>query len=206
MAKLRSLFLHTRMSWKRVLLFSVITAAVTAVFLLIPALKGTSFENMGVYPESWLLFAILIIMNCEKPLEAGLKTFVFFLISQPLIYLLQVPFNPLGWQIFQYYPRWFLITLLCFPGGIVAWFVKKDNFLSSLILAVACALSGALLGFFAKSCLRHFPHSLLSVLLCAALGFLLPAVLLKKKTNRILPWVAAALCAVGGMLGVIPGI
>lgn len=29
----------------------------------------------------------------KKPLESALKTFVFFLISQPLIYLLQVPFS-----------------------------------------------------------------------------------------------------------------
>ena len=205
MAKLRKLFLQTDMGWLRVILFAAASAVVTALFLLIPALKGTSLENIGVYPESWLLFAILIIMNCKKPLEAGSKTFVFFLLSQPLIYLLQVPFSPLGWQLFQYYPRWFLITLLCFPGGIVAWYVKKDHFLSSLILAAACALSGVLLGFFAKSCLRHFPKNLLTVLLCAFLSFGIPPVLLEKKSNRILPWAAAALCAVTGFFGLVPG-
>lgn len=205
MEKLRRLFTGTAMGWMRVILFAVISAAVTAFFLILPVFKGTSFEYMGVYPESWLLFALLIIMNCKKPLEAGAKTFVFFLISQPLIYLLQVPFSFDGWQIFQYYPRWFIITLLCFPGGIIAWYVKKDNFLSSVILSVACALSGALLGNFLKSWMHPFPRLLLTVLLCAFLSFVIPPVLLNKKSNCILPWVVAALCAVGGFLRLIPG-
>ena len=85
------------MSWPVVILLAVGAAVLTLIFLFVPAFKDTSFERMGVNLEAWIFFAILIIANCEKPLEAALKTFVFFLISQPLIYLIQVPFSELGW-------------------------------------------------------------------------------------------------------------
>ena len=61
--------------------------------------------------------AMYIILNCDSPLEAGKKTFIFFLISQPLIYLVQVPFSWLHWAIFVYYPTWGILTLFTFPGA-----------------------------------------------------------------------------------------
>lgn len=36
-------------------------------------------------------------MNSKDPLDSALKTFVFFLISQPLVYLVQVSFSEMGW-------------------------------------------------------------------------------------------------------------
>jgi hypothetical protein len=100
----------------------------------------SSFHEIAVHLEAWVLFAILIIVNCEKPLEAALKTFVFFLISQPLVYLLQVPFTWMGWQIFQFYPYWGFVTVLTLPGAFIGWFIKKDNLLSGLILSVMLVL------------------------------------------------------------------
>ncbi len=41
--------------------------------------------------------------------------FFFFLISQPLIYLLQVPFSSMGFELFIYYKYWFIWTLLTIP-------------------------------------------------------------------------------------------
>lgn len=62
---------------------------------------------------------LIIMANCQKPLESACKTFVFFLISQPLIYLLQVPFSSMGWGLFGYYWNWFIWTLLTFPMAFV---------------------------------------------------------------------------------------
>ena len=53
-----------------------------------------------------IMFAMIIISNCKTPKEAAAKTFVFFLISQPLIYLLQVPFSWQGWGLFHYYKKY----------------------------------------------------------------------------------------------------
>ena len=100
---LNRLFGGLKMSWPRVILFAVGAAVLTAVFLIVPVFKNSSFERMGVYLEAWVLFSVLIMANCRKPLEAALKTFVFFLVSQPLIYLFQVPFSWMGWGLFGYY-------------------------------------------------------------------------------------------------------
>ena len=99
----------------------------TAIFLIMPVFRNTSFERMGVYLEAWIFFAIIIMANCKTPLESALKTFIFFLISQPLIYLIQVPFSSMGWQLFGYYRTWFIWTLLTFPMAYIGWYIKKKT-------------------------------------------------------------------------------
>ena len=186
MKALRKLFFGIRPTWPRVLLFAAATAVVTALALIIPAIADTSISNIGVAFECWFVFALLIILNCEKPLEAGMKTFVFFLVSQPLIYLLQVPFYFDGWRIFNYYPRWGLITLLTFPGAMVAWYVKKDKLWSALILSVATAyLAGSCVSYF-RSCVWHFPYGLAAGLFCGVFAVVFILVLLKNRKARLL--------------------
>ena len=203
MAKERKLFFGTPMTWRRVILFAVAAAVVTAGMMVIPALNDTSIQNIGVTLECWILFALIIIMNCAKPLEAGLKTFVFFLISQPLIYLLQVPFSFVGWQIFNYYPRWFVLTVLCLPGGMLAWYVKKGTMLSALILSVATGILSAECIFFAEMCVRGFPRFLLSTLFCAVLAVLLIVVLLPKRRQRIVAGAITLLAALAALVYII---
>ena len=122
------------MSWPFVIIFAIVIGIYTALMaMLVP--DGNSFRDIAVTLEWWVLPAILIIVNCKKPLDAALKIFVFFLISQPLVYLIQVPFNHMGWELFNYYPYWFKITLLTFPAGFIGWYTKKDEWYSGLILA-----------------------------------------------------------------------
>ena len=154
------------MNWLTVALLAVGTAALTAVFLIVPVFKNTSFERMGVTLEAWVFFAVIIMANCKKPLESALKTFVFFLISQPLIYLIQVPFSSLGWGLFRFYRTWFIWTLLTFPAAFVGWYIKKKNWLSLLILLPVLFLltSTYIEGF--QSALRHFPRLLFMAVFC----------------------------------------
>ena len=154
------------MGWGRVLLLAVAAAALTAVFLILPVFRNSSFERMGVYLEAWIFFAVLIMSNCKKPLESAGKTFVFFLISQPLIYLFQVPFSALGWGLFQFYRYWFILTLLTFPGAFLGWYVTKRNWWSVLILAPVLAYLGIVAWDCGQSCLRQFPRLLVTVLFC----------------------------------------
>lgn len=154
------------MSWLTVVLFAVGTAIVTSVFLIVPVFKNSSFELMGVQYEAWILFAVIIMANCKKPLESACKTFVFFLISQPLIYLFQVPFSWLGWGLLGYYRFWFILTLLTFPAAFVGWYITKKNWLSVLILAPVLAYLGFVAYDSALHCLRHFPRLLIAALFC----------------------------------------
>ena len=133
---LKKIFGGIELTWIKVILFSVATAVITAALLLIPAFKDIPIRDMGVHYDWWFIFAIFVISNCKKPLEAGLKCFVFFLISQPLIYLIQQPFASIN-LIQTYYTKWFILTLLTFPGGILAFYIKRKETWSALILAVA---------------------------------------------------------------------
>lgn len=183
---LSKLFFNTQMTYKRVIIFAIVVATFSALMLIIPFTIHTSLSNPGTYLESWILFALIIIMNCDKPLEAGIKTLLFFGISQPLIYLLQVPFSSLGWQLFMFYPRWGIITLLTFPGAMIAWYIKKDSILSAIILSVATSYLVFQGIYFMCELLNFPPHNLLSFIYCFVLVFVFIITLLKKKTNRII--------------------
>ena len=165
---LNKLYGGINMSWRTVIIYAVVTAIITALFLILPIFKNTSFERMGVNFEAWIFFAIIIMANCEKPLDSALKTFVFFLISQPLIFLLQVPFNELGFGIFNYYSYWFILTLLTFPAAYIGWYIKKKNWLSVLILfPIICILTFSYIYAF-KFTMAHFPLLLVCALFCLA--------------------------------------
>ena len=163
---LKKIFGGLKMSWTTVIIFAIVMGVYTALMaMFVP--DGNSFHDIAVTPEWWVLPAILIITNCKKPLEAALKTFVFFLISQPLVYLIQVPFNSMGWGLFGYYPYWFKITLLTFPGAFIGWFIKKDEWYSGVILAVMTAMLALVgIGYINNGLVEHFPNHLISVIYC----------------------------------------
>lgn len=182
---LKKLFGGLKMTWPRVILFAIAAGVFTALMAMyVP--EGNSFHEIAVYPEAWVLFAILIIANCGKPLEAALKTFVFFLISQPLVYLIQVPFSPMGWQLFGYYKYWFMITLLTFPGAFLGWYIKKDNLFSALILSVMTVLLMLQGVGYLKDLVLHFPNHLISVIFCFGLAAVLILGVLRNKQARLL--------------------
>lgn len=182
------------MSWPAVILFAVGTAVLTALFLIVPIFKDTSFERMGVTFEAWIFFAVLIMANCKQPLESALKTFVFFLVSQPLIYLLQVPFSYMGWGLFGYYRTWFIWTLLTFPMAWVGWYITKRNWWSLLILVpVLLLLSIEGVGC-ARAAAAHFPRLLVAAIFCLGQVLLYLYVFTEKRPQRLvglLPLAAA---------------
>ena len=182
--KLNKLFFETKMTWPRVILLAVGSAVLTAAVLIIPFLAKTSISYLGVTPEAWFVPALIIILNCEKPLEAAIKTFVFFLVSQPLIYLLQVPFSSMGWGLFGYYGYWFAITLLTFPGALLAWLVKKNNIFSALVMSVATGFVGMVFAESLAVLLRDFPDMLVRVLFTLLEIVVFIFLLLKGKKGR----------------------
>lgn len=125
------------LGWIAIILLAVVSAVITAVFLQVPVFKETSFERMGVDLEAWIFIAIFIMPNCKSALDSALKTFVFFVISQPLIYLIQVPFSDMGWGLFSFYKNWVVLTLLTFPMAFVGWYIRKRSWLSLLIISPA---------------------------------------------------------------------
>ena len=189
------------MTWKTVIIFAIVMGGYTALMaMLVP--DGNSFHDIAVMPEWWVLPAIIIIVNSKKPLESALKTFVFFLISQPLVYLVQVPFSSMGWELFGYYRYWFMITLLTFPGGFIGWYIKKDKWYSGLILSVITVFL-VFMGFnYASSFKESFPNHLLTTIYCFGIIPVFIFGLFKNKWPRI---VATAITLVALIIMLIIG-
>ena len=73
---------------EKTIIFAVLAGIYTAIMAMIPITKNTSFRDIAISFEVWILFGVLIIMNSKSPKDSALKCFVFFLISQPLVYIL----------------------------------------------------------------------------------------------------------------------
>ncbi len=196
---IRKLFGGFEMTWKRLIIFAVLAGVYTALMaILVP--DGNSFHDIAVTVEAWVLLAIIVIANCKKPLEAAIKTFVFFLISQPLVYLLQVPFNAYGWGIFAYYPYWFKITLLTFPGAFVGWYIKKDNIVAGIIFSVAAAILIMMGVGYVSGFPHYFPNHLLSAIYCFAIVPVMTYGLFSKKESRITVFLLSIATLVAAMI------
>lgn len=190
---LKKLFGGINLTWPKLIIAAIIAGVFTAAMAIIPIVQNTSFHTIVVTFEVWILFGIIIIMNSKSNLDSALKCFVFFLISQPLVYLLQVPFSEMGWGLFGYYKYWFIWTVLCFPMGFVGYWMKKDQWWGYLILLPMLVLT-------AYSYLSYFsdfqfsmPRYLLIVLFCACAIILYPVAIFDNKKIQ----------TVGAALGVI---
>lgn len=181
------------MSWVMVMIIAVVSAVVTAFLNCIPALASTSFTAPAETLELWVVLAVYIIMNCKSRKDAVLKTFVFFLVSQLLIYLFEVPFKAEGWGIFRYYPFWGVITVLTIPGAAIAYRVKKGDVISALILSVANFL--LILNGLARIdyLVCEFPRHLISLVFCLVFPFVFIFSFLKEKRSRIVAVVTAVI-------------
>ena len=127
------LFGGLRLTWLIIILSAVLSGVYTGIILTVPALKNTSFRDIGIGYEWWIFFAMLIISNSGSPKESACKTVVFFLISQPLVFLVQ----PNGFDILgRYYGFWFLMTLCTFPGAWIGWYTRKNDLRAALLLSV----------------------------------------------------------------------
>ena len=172
------------LTWPKLILAAIAAGIFTAVMAIVPALHYTSFHTITVSFEVWILFGILIIMNSKSNLDAALKCFVFFLISQPLVYLIQVPFSQLGWGLFGYYRTWFLWTLLCFPMGFVGYWMKKDKWWGYLILLPMLALTATAYLTYFSDFQFYVPRYLLIVLFCACAMILYPVAIFQNRKIR----------------------
>ena len=187
MKKIKKLFGEINLTWKRLIIFAIITSLYTALMTLLPALKDTSFHDIAVTFEVWILFGIIIIMNSKSSKESALKCFVFFLLSQPLIYLIQVPFNNLGFKIFIYYKYWFILTILTIPMGFIGYYLKKDKWFGILILIPIQLLLGIGSYYvYLKETLFNFPYHLLTALFSFITMLLYPISVFNNKKNKII--------------------
>ena len=181
---LKKAFGGLNLTWLKVIIAAFSAGIFTAAVAVIPGLHYTSFIAITVTFEVWILFGILIIMNSRSNLDAALKCFVFFLISQPLVYLLQVPFSWQGWGLFGYYKYWFLRTVLCFPMGFIGYYMKKGKWWGYLILLPMIVLTAYSYLTYFSNFLFSRPRYILISLFCICMMILYPIAIFEKKTIR----------------------
>ena len=182
------LFGGLKMSWPAVILFAVAAGLYAGVMGSVPALNPTSFHDICVSHECWIIFAFIIATNCEKTWECALKTFVFFLISQPLVYGVEVLTGNLVLEkaIYYYVEIWGPATLFTLPGGAIAHLIKKQNPLGAIVLGLGNTLMAVLGCSYAIKLVENPPYHLLTVLLCFAAIVVMTLAIQKQKKNRII--------------------
>ena len=197
MEKIKKLFGGIDLTWKKLIIFAIIAGVYTAIMAILPITNNTSFEDITVYFEVWILFGIIIIMNSKSPVDSALKCFVFFLISQPLVYLIQVPFGSLGWQIFNYYKYWFIWTILTLPMGFFGYYMKQDKWWGLLILLPILLLLGYHYAMYLRQTIYHFPRHLLSMIFCLVTLLLYPLVIFNNRKIKTAGVIMSSLIIVG---------
>lgn len=210
---MKKLFGKTKISWKFLIIFSILLGLIIGIINKIPFLENTSFRDIAIVYDMWIILALFVITNSESAKEAVSKCFVFFLISQPMIYLSELLIDIIFYKVsfsnsfklyfinYYYGAGWLYQTFLTIPGAYIAYQVKRKNILSSIILSVAtCYLSLVGTTGLIKCLTEHFPYHLLNSLLCLFFAYYLIFILLNKKRERI---ISLSLTTIGIILGVI---
>ena len=194
---MKKIFGEINLTWKKIIIFSILAGVFTAIMAIIPGLKYTSFHAITTTFEVWILLGIIIIMNSKSNKDAALKCFVFFLISQPLIYLLQVPFSHLGWNLFGYYKYWFIWTILCIPMGFIGYYMKKDKWWGYLILFPMILLTAYSYYVYLSDFMFSYPKYLLICLFCITMMIIYPLYIFKNKNIQKVGLIISVLLILG---------
>ena len=181
---LKKLFGGIDLTWPKLIAAAVAAGIFTAAMAIIPGLHYTSFIAVTVTFEVWILLGILIIMNSKSNLDSALKCFVFFLISQPLVYLLQVPFSWQGWG-------------LCFPMGFIGYYMKKGKWWGYVILLPMILLTAYSYLTYFSDFLFACPRFILISLFCACGMILYPVAIFHDRKIRVFGAAAGAVILAG---------
>lgn len=193
MKRLKKLFGEIDLSWKRLIIFAIIAGVYTGIMAMLPIAKDTSFADISMTFEWWVLFGVFIIMNSKSAKDSALKCVVFFLISQPLVYLVQVPFKPDGFGLFRFYPGWFKWTLLTIPMGYLGYYMKRDKWWGLMILSPILLFVGFHYQSFLSTLLSFFPNHLLSAIFCLTTMIIYPICIFENRKIKVTGFVISVI-------------
>ena len=181
---MKKLFGGIDLNWKKLIIFAIIAGVYTAIMAMLPIAKDTSFADITISFEVWILFGIFIIMNSKSAKDSALKCFVFFLISQPLVYLIQDIINHSN-LFLTYYRFWIIWTILTIPMGFIGYYMKKDKWWGLAILTPILIFLGIHYSGFLGQTIYNFPYHLLSTLFCIVTMLLYPICIFSNKKVKV---------------------
>ena len=168
-AALKKVFGGLDITWPVIIIGAIAAGVYTGVMAMMPGVQDTSLTDICATFECWVLFAAIIVTNTKTPWESALKCFVFFLISQPLVYLIQVPFA--GWGIMGYYRNWIIWTIATLPLGYAGWYITKNNIVAVIVMAAGSVFLAFHAAGFLHEAVTNPPWHILSFIFCVCLIF-----------------------------------
>ena len=181
---MKKIFGGINLTWPKLIIMSIIAGIYTGVIAMIPLANDTSFSDLKVTFEVWIFLGIFIIMNSKSPKDSALKCFVFFLISQPLVYLVQDIVNHSN-LFFTYYRFWIVWTIATIPMGFIGYYMKKDKWWGLLILAPMLLFVGEEYAGYLSKTMFSFPRHLLTTIFCISSLIVYPLAIFKNKIAKI---------------------
>lgn len=200
--KARRIFGDLPMGWPVVVVLALVAGAYTGLMGSLPVTEGTSFRDIAITHEWWIVFAFAIATNVDKGWQAALKIFVFFLISQPVCFAVEVLMGQLSAEMAWYYysTNWFKMTLLTLPGGYIAHLIRRQDPLGCVVLGLGCAFEAVLGIHYMGQVIARPPFHLLSFLVCFGAIAVFVAQIQRSRRRRILT-LAVAVVAVAAVVG-----
>lgn len=194
---MKKLYGNLKMSWLTIILFALVAGVYTGVVMMIDILDETSFQDIGISYEWWVIFAVIVVVNCDKSVEAMFKCFLFFLISQPIVYAVQILFGQLAANLawIYYKTTWLPATVLTLPGGFIAYHCKKQNMLGAVILGLGNTIQAFMGVSYFYRAFNSFPHHILSGIICLASIFIMSFCIQKEKKYRLVSILLAFMLA-----------
>jgi len=181
---MKKIFGGINLTWPKLIIMAIVLGVYTAIMAMLPIAKDTSFSDLTVTFEVWIFFGIFIIMNSKSPKDSALKCFIFFLISQPLVYLVQDVVNHSN--LFNtYYRFWFLWTIACIPMGFIGYYMKKDKWWGLLILIPMLLLTGEMCAGYLSDTMFSFPRHILTTIFCICALIIYPLAIFNNKKIKI---------------------
>ena len=177
---MKKLFGGINLTWMKLIIFAILAGVYTGIMAMLPIAMDTSFSDLTVTFEVWIFFGIIIIMNSKSAKDSALKCFVFFLISQPLVYLVQDVINHSN-LFLTYYRFWVLWTIACIPMGFIGYYMKKDKWWGLLILVPMLVFTAAECSGYFSETMFSFPRHLLTTIFCICMLIIYPLAIFKNK-------------------------
>ena len=177
---MKKIFGGINLTWPKVIMMAIIAGIYTAIMAMLPIAKDTSFSDLTVTFEVWIFFGIFIIMNSKSAKDSALKCFIFFLISQPLVYLVQDVVNHSN-LFMTYYRFWVLWTIACISMGFIGYYMKKDKWWGLLILVPMLLLTAEECAGYLSKTIFSFPRHLLTTIFCISTLIIYPLAIFNNK-------------------------
>ena len=184
MEKIKKLFGEIDLTWPKIVILAIMVGIYAGVMAMLPIANNTSFSDLTVTFEVWIFFGIFIIMNSKSNLDSMFKCFIFFLISQPLIYITQDIIKG-SHLLFTYYKFWIPWTVACIPMGFFGYYMKKNKWWGLIILVPMMLFLGLHLGRYFSKTMFSFPRHILTTIFCIVTLIIYPLALFEDKKIRI---------------------